>query len=186
MLTKMSTMQFHTDFFKDFANFDSLYSNQEKRTNFFSQIEPLLKEEDLNLATWLGDKHLAIVLWIERNRYKTKKKMKNKILNNILFKDFSPYLDILETHNVPSQVSQINNTKYHHQKTHNNSVLNTSLNMVEQHVNHITETKIIHVEGPTPKNTAPTHDTKISHAPIQTINNAEQSVTSTNKARKKN
>ncbi len=105
------------NFFNNFSNFNNLFSNREKRINFFSSIEPLLTPNDLDLATRHRDKHLAIVLWIGRNHYKMKKKTKEKILSNLISKDISSPLYNLNpnidrfTYNTEDII--INNTSPH-------------------------------------------------------------------------
>ena len=50
--------------FKDFSNFNSLYSNKEKKINFYKLIKPYILEEEKKIAIRCGDKYLTIALWI--------------------------------------------------------------------------------------------------------------------------
>ena len=54
--------------FKDFSNFNSLYSNKEKKIKFYKLIKPYILEEEKKIAIRCGDKYLTIALWIGRNR----------------------------------------------------------------------------------------------------------------------
>src|SRR6266496_341436 len=66
----------------DITNFCEHYKNAEKRQILFSNLIPIIKDEDLHLAELMGDQHLALLLWIAKDNYKKKKKKKNKIFKS--------------------------------------------------------------------------------------------------------
>ncbi|CAB4394083.1 unnamed protein product [Rhizophagus irregularis] len=54
--------------FSDFSVFHNLYLDIDRRTKFFLKLKPFLLMDDLELATKLGDIHLAIILYLGRQK----------------------------------------------------------------------------------------------------------------------
>src|SRR4051794_16969523 len=101
--------------FKDFGKFNNLFSDKEKQEKFFLNIKPLLQLEDIDIANKMGDIHLAIAIWIGRqkekfniNRYHdTIKKLSTNDSSHLDDdKQFSKQMKPTPQHNASSSVLQ--------------------------------------------------------------------------------
>src|SRR4051812_4262386 len=64
----MEDLRITNKIFSDFTVLTNLYTDEEKRKNFFKKIKPLLQMDDIDLAIKLGDIQLALVIWLGRKK----------------------------------------------------------------------------------------------------------------------
>src|SRR6266542_2431508 len=82
-------------FFQDLAWTENLFAQDERRQEIFNMLKPFVVNEDLELATTMGDPTLIIPIWIGRFRQTLKKKRKEKLkktLRRILSSQKTPIL----------------------------------------------------------------------------------------------
>jgi hypothetical protein len=104
--------------FNDFEIFNNLYINKEKQRKFFLKVKPLLQHDDIEIATKLGDKHLAIMLFLGHEKERYNATIKKRLLQDFLHETYDVDTTTCTDYQVHTTVC---NTNTQRTNEHNNA-----------------------------------------------------------------